>query len=66
MQDEEMRKITDDEIKRVENKLSKKRPILRIIKGKVIPVRSGPKIGRNDPCVCGSGWKFKKCCMFKI
>ena len=25
-------------------------------------VRQGPKIGRNDPCHCGSGKKFKKCC----
>ncbi len=25
-------------------------------------VRSEPKIGRNDPCPCGSGKKFKKCC----
>ena len=24
-------------------------------------VRSGPKIGRNDPCHCGSGKKFKQC-----
>lgn len=24
--------------------------------------RSGPKVGRNDPCPCGSGKKFKKCC----
>lgn len=24
--------------------------------------RSGPKMGRNDPCPCGSGKKFKKCC----
>ncbi|MCB0377925.1 MAG: YchJ family protein [Bdellovibrionales bacterium] len=22
----------------------------------------GPKVGRNDPCPCGSGKKFKKCC----
>lgn len=22
----------------------------------------GPKVGRNDPCPCGSGLKFKKCC----
>ncbi|HIT54889.1 TPA: SEC-C domain-containing protein, partial [Candidatus Galligastranaerophilus intestinigallinarum] len=22
-------------------------------------------IGRNDPCPCGSGKKFKKCCMLK-
>lgn len=25
-------------------------------------IRGGPKIGRNDPCPCGSGRKFKKCC----
>lgn len=25
-------------------------------------VRRGKKIGRNDPCPCGSGKKFKKCC----
>jgi preprotein translocase subunit SecA len=25
-------------------------------------VRSGNKIGRNDPCPCGSGKKYKKCC----
>lgn len=25
-------------------------------------VRAGPKIGRNDPCPCGSGKKHKKCC----
>lgn len=25
-------------------------------------VNTEPKVGRNDPCVCGSGKKFKKCC----
>ncbi|HEX8949674.1 MAG TPA: YchJ family protein [Dissulfurispiraceae bacterium] len=25
-------------------------------------VRQTPKIGRNDPCACGSGKKYKKCC----
>ena len=24
--------------------------------------RDNPKIGRNDPCPCGSGKKFKQCC----
>jgi preprotein translocase subunit SecA len=28
---------------------------------KAKPVRSGPKVGRNDPCPCGSGKKFKHC-----
>ncbi len=28
-----------------------------------VPVRRAtPKIGRNDPCPCGSGKKYKKCC----
>jgi len=26
------------------------------------PRRSTPKVGRNDPCPCGSGKKYKKCC----
>ncbi|UCD84191.1 MAG: preprotein translocase subunit SecA [Deltaproteobacteria bacterium] len=25
--------------------------------------REGPKVGRNDPCPCGSGKKYKKCCL---
>ncbi len=25
-------------------------------------IRKGAKIGRNDPCPCGSGKKYKKCC----
>ena len=26
------------------------------------PYRAPPKVGRNDPCPCGSGKKHKKCC----
>jgi preprotein translocase subunit SecA len=26
------------------------------------PLRVGPKVGRNDPCTCGSGKKYKNCC----
>ena len=25
-------------------------------------IRKAPKVGRNDPCPCGSGKKYKKCC----
>ncbi|MCE9933142.1 MULTISPECIES: UPF0149 family protein [Aeromonas] len=28
-----------------------------------LPVRAASKIGRNDPCPCGSGKKFKQCCL---
>jgi hypothetical protein len=29
-------------------------------------VRASPKIGRNDPCPCGSGLKHKKCCLDRV
>ena len=33
-----------------------------LFRGFFKPVRlEGPRIGRNDPCHCGSGKKFKKC-----
>lgn len=36
------------------------------VDGKTVPakqvVRTSPKAGRNNPCPCGSGKKFKKCC----
>ncbi len=35
------------------------------VDGQVIPetyVRPAPKVGRNDPCPCGSGKKYKFCC----
>ncbi|MCC7159055.1 MAG: SEC-C domain-containing protein, partial [Ignavibacteria bacterium] len=28
---------------------------------KKIPIKVGPKVGRNDPCPCGSGKKYKNC-----
>jgi len=34
--------------------------------GKGVTVRrDGKKVGRNDPCPCGSGKKYKKCCLLK-
>ena len=30
--------------------------------GETPTTREEPKIGRNDPCPCGSGKKYKKCC----
>ena len=26
------------------------------------PKKADPKVGRNDPCPCGSGKKYKNCC----
>jgi preprotein translocase subunit SecA len=33
-----------------------------LAKPKGTPIVNEPKIGRNDPCPCGSGKKYKKCC----
>ena len=32
------------------------------VEGHVTYRRETPKVGRNDPCPCGSGKKYKKCC----
>ena len=36
------------------------------VDGKIVPpatkINASPKTGRNDPCPCGSGKKYKKCC----
>ena len=38
---------------------------IQIASGEGTYVRQTKKIGRNDPCPCGSGRKFKQCCMSK-
>ncbi len=43
-------------------------PVVRVsaLSKPVLPVQQAKqKVGRNDPCPCGSGKKFKKCCMLK-
>lgn len=38
------------------------------VKGKILvtsPVKGIARVGRNDPCVCGSKVKFKFCCYSK-
>jgi len=38
-------------------------PMPKKDRGRVVePVRSTLKVQRNEPCPCGSGKKFKKCC----
>ncbi len=36
-------------------------PMAAVAPAKRAPVQTGEKIGRNDPCPCGSGKKYKKC-----
>ena len=33
---------------------------------KQVVVNTGAKVSRNDPCPCGSGKKYKKCCYPKF
>ena len=44
--------ITPEEAAAEKEKNKKKAPI----------INDGPKVGRNDPCPCGSGKKYKNCC----
>ena len=61
---EETAKITDA-------KLQQEKAAIELVDGKTSPKEGGinrtivneePKIGRNDPCPCGSGKKYKQCC----
>jgi preprotein translocase subunit SecA len=40
-----------------------KPPFLESVLQSATIVRDGPKVGRNDPCPCGSGKKYKRCCL---
>lgn len=35
----------------------------QVKKKKTLPITKAPKIGRNSPCSCGSGKKYKNCCL---
>lgn len=39
------------------------KPAPRTITGTRASIRTEPKIQRNEPCLCGSGKKFKHCCI---
>ncbi|HMK60504.1 MAG TPA: YchJ family protein [Dissulfurispiraceae bacterium] len=60
---------SEDGIEKEHHELSefkKEDGIWYFMSGKMVPpkqfIRQSPKVGRNDPCICGSGKKYKKCC----
>ncbi len=53
---------TSTELSAEEKKFLGPLPKNEFVPSNVIDIRTGLKIGRNDPCPCGSGKKFKKCC----
>ena len=55
-------------LKSMENMvINQTQPVSQPVSSQAIPMNSGmadySNIGRNDPCPCGSGKKFKKCCL---
>ena len=56
---------TNQEVKRV--RVAKETGTAGAAKGEVkkAPIKKDKKVGPNDPCPCGSGKKYKKCCMQK-
>ncbi len=53
--DDLAKKARSKEDLEAEEKLLKETP-------KVEPIKAEKAVGRNDPCPCGSGKKYKKCC----
>jgi preprotein translocase subunit SecA len=64
---EEKQKAREKELKELAYNYRKNKEIDGLENtGKVVPFkRSAPKVGRNEPCPCGSGKKYKKCCLNK-
>ncbi len=59
-----VRVVSEDENERAS--VFRKAQSMQMNRGEAPPVktiqRQGKKVGRNDPCACGSGKKYKKCC----
>jgi uncharacterized protein YecA (UPF0149 family) len=61
-QTENLQSLAEAKAASVENIVgSEQMPTFRFTKPR--PVVRDYKIGRNDPCPCGSGLKYKKCCL---
>ena len=64
----QMRELHDEWLQTPRESLEGKRPVEALDGGGLFPEkvetyrREEPKVGRNDPCPCGSGRKYKKCC----
>ena len=59
--------VAADEVSQLEEEQRQRQPPMQLSHGeeeaeRKPQVREGEKIGRNDPCPCGSGKKYKRCC----
>jgi uncharacterized protein YecA (UPF0149 family) len=64
--DEDMRALADEVIERIPEALVTCAEVGATLAETYAtprePARREAKVGRNDPCPCGSGKKYKKCC----
>lgn len=60
-----IKRLAQEEKARKELEKWQKSQQAKSVPAHVVPVSSSAKVGRNDPCPCGSGKKYKKCCMDK-
>ena len=54
-----------EKLQKIANKIKSFKKENEVVPSIGKPVTSSPKVGRNDPCPCGSGKKYKKCCWNK-
>jgi len=65
---EDMQALHEEWLQTPRESLEGKKPVDMLEGGRLLPQkvetfrREAPKVGRNDPCSCGSGKKYKKCC----
>jgi preprotein translocase subunit SecA len=65
---EDMQVLHEEWLQTPRESLEGKKPVDMLEGGRLLPQkvetfrREAPKVGRNDPCSCGSGKKYKKCC----
>ena len=57
---EDLGQVKDLQYKHQQIESGQSMPVAQV-EHEIAPVREGPKIGRNDPCHCGSGKKYKHC-----
>lgn len=62
---ERYKKVTSSWASYIEDESDSSFDFMKNFKPSIAPIKAEPKIGRNDPCPCGSGRKYKKCCYDK-
>ena len=62
---EEVQSLDAESLQRAAKRKTRAQPVRQVRQRPApfpFPVAATPSVGRNQPCPCGSGRKFKKCC----